>query len=486
MDLAVTTGGTLLTTAAQMVFMRVIAENLGPEEFGAHALARRVVSTLLPAVTLGTGVGIPRFLGGSRTTAERDAFLLAGLALGVGPAVVLAALALPATRELATLLIRRPGYETLVLATLALTLGQAIFAVLYGLYRGEGHMGRANVWQVATAGIGPLITAWIFAKYRRADVLIALSAAWSALAAVPLALSAIDAGRRTDGQSVKARARVLLAYGLPRVPAGFALGALFATGPFLAPHFDSLQAAGHLVAGQSVLTVAESLVVAFGLVALPRFARLAAEGQHEPIRQGVEDTIAFVWHVGLLLAVMGIVWSEEIVVLLLGPQYRPAVPVLEIMLGSLVPYLAYVMLRSIVDAVEDRAVNTRNLTLAVLTAALGGAALASVGLGARGLALGSAAGILVLGAGTVRFLARRYRIDWTELRAVQTSASAALLLLVCVLLRRWLLATYQGTLVFLIAAAASAALGLLYLVFLRWLGVAWLDRILRHVRGISS
>ncbi len=483
-DLVVTTVGTLATTAAQVVFVRVIAEGLGPEQFGAHALARRAVATLLPLLTLGTSLALPRFLAVKKSRPERDVLVLAGLALGIAPALVLALAGLGLKTKLTVLLFRTLSFEPLLAATLALVVSQALFTVLYAVYRGKGEMTPANGWLVVTTGLGPLITAWFYAGRGRADVIVALSAAWMALAVVPLAEWVIRAlaSVRTAPELLGAF-RQLLAYGLPRVPAGFALAALFGAAPLLAPHFGSMDEVGHLVAGQSVLTAAESLVFAFGLVALPRFARLADEGRHETIAEAVNDAFALVYHLGLFLGLQGLIWAEEMVLLLLGDQYRAAVPILRVMLFAVVPYLGYVMLRSIVDAVEDRAVNTRNLAFSVLVSIVTGVALASLGLGGLGLAIGSAVGIFVLGGTTLLFLNGRYPIRWRGLRLGSTLGLNAVALLAGLLLRWWLTTVYARVPLFVAVGCVEVFLAVLYVAALLRLRIGWLLHLVRRVRG---
>lgn len=483
-DLVVTTIGTLVTTAAQVLFMRVVAEGLGPEQFGAHALARRAVATLLPLLTLGTSLALPRFLAVKKLRTEHDVVVLAGLALGVLPALALAVAGLGLRTRFTTLLFRSLSYEPLLLAMLGLAVSQSLFTVLYAVYRGKGEMTPANGWLVVTTGVGPLVTAWFYASWGRADVIVALSAAWMALSTIPLvewALRALPSARTEP--AFRGAVRQLLAYGLPRVPAGFAAAALFGVGPLLAPHFGSMVTAGHLVAGQSVLTVTESLVFAFGLVALPRFARLADEGRHDTIRDAVNDAFALVYHLGLFLSLQGLIWAEEIVLLLLGSQYKPAVPILRVMLFTVPPYLGYVMLRSIVDAVEDRAINTWNLTISVLVSVVAAVALASLGLGGLGLALGQAVGIFVLGGTTLLFLHGRYPLRWGELRLGTTFGLNIAALLGGLLIRLWLTSAYAGVALFVAIGCAEVVLATLYLAALLQVRIGWLLRLRQRVCG---
>jgi O-antigen/teichoic acid export membrane protein len=98
------------------------------------------------------------------------------------------------------------------------------------------------------------------------------------------------------------------------------------------------------------------------------------------------------------------VWSDVIVRAWLGDRYIPAIPLVRIVLVSAVPYCGYTLLRSVIDVLDERAINTRNtVTAAGVTLALSlGAGV--LGYGAVGLAVATTGGLMVLGALSVHFL----------------------------------------------------------------------------------
>jgi len=85
---------------------------------------------------------------------------------------------------------------------------------------------------------------------------------------------------------------------------------------------------------------------------------------------------------------------------------------MKIIILSLGPYLGYVILRSIVDAIEVRAVNTLNLSISLAIAAVTSIIFIYAGFGITGLAIGTTIGFLVLGVMTCFYLLRRYKISF--------------------------------------------------------------------------
>jgi O-antigen/teichoic acid export membrane protein len=95
--------------------------------------------------------------------------------------------------------------------------------------------------------------------------------------------------------------------------------------------------------------------------------------------------------------------------LFMGTGFGGAVPIVRVCLLAVPPYVMYMMLRSAVDALHDRALNARNLGVAVVASAAG--VLVSLGFG--GSAVTVSAGVLLgfyaLGALTVWDAARLAR-----------------------------------------------------------------------------
>jgi O-antigen/teichoic acid export membrane protein len=485
-DLLITGLASVLSTVATVVMIRVLAGQLGPEEFGAYSLARRLLATLVPIATLGMGVALPRYVATSADQAQCRRYLAGALVLGIAPSLVILVAGTAAAAPLTELVFRAGAYRSLFRATLWLTLGNAVYGALYAYYRGLNRMKVANAWQMAVIAAGPLAISLLFAAPGRAALIVALCAVLTLAAAVPLGVEVVrGAPARRRGEADRSLAQ-LARYGLPRVPAGFALAGLFAVGPFLAPYVASMREAGYLAAGQSVLTAAESGMVAFGLVALPKVARMVADGRIAEVRDAIEHVVSAVLHIAMFAVAQGVLWADEIVLALLGPQYREAVPILRLLLAALMPYLVYVVLRSILDGVEDRAINTINLLAALGVSLVASLVAVALGFGARGLAMGAVAGFLALGASTLFYLVRARPFPWRALRLPETLALCAGSLLLGVPAKLALESASHGATLLVAAGMSVTIIGSLYLAGLWWLQVDWLVELGKRVTPIAT
>jgi len=342
-------------------------------------------------------------------------------------------------------------------------------------------MSRANLWQINVVGFGPVIVAGILANSGWVEAIIFGQAILFLSATVPLAYYVYIFWHDRPTLALSFSARELLEYGLPRVPAGLALAGILATGPFLAPHIGDLKDAGYLAAGQSVLTMIEGAIVAFGLVALPKVAQLAAAGQREFLKNSISDLIAFILHLGLFINLHTLLWADQIVLILLGPQYEAALPVMRIILLGLVPYLAYVLLRSVVDAVEKKAINAMNLWISFIITLASNLFLVSLGFGIRGLAMGTALGFLSVGFLTIRYLWTTYQLDRSSLRLNEGLLFNAGFITLAILLKQGLLQLSGSPLLIAAAICVEAGLFALFMLALWKTKVHWLIELEKRI-----
>ncbi|MGH7536546.1 MAG: lipopolysaccharide biosynthesis protein, partial [Gemmatimonadales bacterium] len=408
---------------------------------------------------------------------ERDrlAYLAAGALFAVVPNLVLLAVGTPFAGFWARIFFSEARYGPVLTATLVLLVGSALYAVVFARYRGTGQMRRANLWHLWALAFGPALVAGALAESGRVDLIVLATAAVFGVVAVPLAgWLARAAALGVGWNDVQRRLGELLRYGLPRVPGAFAFGGLLAIGPFLAPYFGDLRQAGFLVAGQSIMRVVEGGTSAFGLVALPKMAALQASRRTGFIRERVEDIVAVAFHLGLFATCQLLLWSREIVLTWLGPGFVEAVPLIRVMLLAVVPYLGYALLRSVIDALDERAVNTGNTFVACGITAVLSVGLGLTGWGAFGLALAGSLGFITLGVLSIRHLWRELGLSAAHLSVLPALALNAVMVAAMLGAREVLPAGSQLLSTLAIGLGLEAVAFVLYLLGLRRAGARWL------------
>ncbi len=483
-DVILTTVTSIVTMVCSVLVTRFLAMGLGPVEFGAYTLARRIVSTAIPFATLCMGVALPRYLGflSSQGAAPPGYLTGAGAITTFFTALVIAVL-LGNRRMFAIWLFKDARYQPLIGAIAFMIIGIAFYQLVYANYRGHLQMVKANLWEIAITALGPLVLAYLLTEGATAGRMVFSLGSLSYLVLVPLIWKLWDDVRQLLASgSLGNVLKQLCCYGGPRVPGGFAFAGLLTLGPALAPHFGGLEEAGYLTVGQSILRIMDSAVVAFGLVALPRLARYSGAGKEDALRENMADLVAFLFQIGLFATLHIWLWTDPIVPLWLGTQYSAAIPVARVLVVALIPYLAYVVLRWVVDAVEVQAVNTLNLFIALGTAAVIGVALAASGLGVTGLAWGTTAGFVLLGGLTVSYLWRRFRFSWRRVLWGRTVFTNGILFVLAWAAHQWWIGGERGFIILGKLALIEGALFGIYLALLWWWGVGWMQEVRNRIQ----
>jgi O-antigen/teichoic acid export membrane protein len=477
-DVALTGVVSAVTMVSLICVTRWLAHSLGPDGFGAYGLARRMLSWITELSTVPVGIAVARHVATASREADRASFRRAGILYGLVPNVLLLVVAILAARPLASLVFRDARYAGVAAATGVLVCGMACYSVVFAWYRGIGEMRAANAWQLWVLAIGPALCAWFLRDTGRVDWIIGSMGIVALTGLVPIAL-----WWRAHVTSIRERLQDLLHYGLPRMPSGIAFGGLLAIGPFLAPYAGSLREAGFLVAGQSLMRVVEGGTSAFGLVALPRFAALRVEGRENFVRARVADVASMATHLGLFATISLAIWAPEIVMVWLGPEYVAAVPLIRVPLIATAPYLMYALLRSVTDALDDRAINTRNLTISAIVTSLLSIVVLLVGGDVVALAAVGALGFFVLAVLTVRHLRRLLRFSIASLSLPSTLSVNLIAGVIAAVVHGVLVGRLSPSAALAIGFASAGVLFLLSILALRSLGLGWVREIESRIRS---
>jgi O-antigen/teichoic acid export membrane protein len=364
----------ITVTVAGILLLKLAASFLGPVGFGEYTLTRRAIGLMYLPLVLGLGIAAPRYIAIARTGTvagfTESAFAIATLTAGLIPPLFVAFLLNLMPGFASTLLFGTSTLAKLVFPTSLALAGMSLHAMVYAVYRGRSEMGFANTMQFVNLGIVP-VTAFLVSTRTAPAVLTGTASLWIGVSLVALAHVLWRERKGWEGTAhMKSHLRTLLRFGLPRVPGDFAMVALFGIPAFIAVHAHGVVAAGQFSAALSVLTMASGAFAPVGLVVLPRASALAAAGDIPAVRHLVLRILAG----GILLAGIGVLTGEILIPPFIrwyfGAAFVPAIPVFRACLLGAIPYAVYVLMRSILDALEVKALNSKNLiiSLAVVVA----------------------------------------------------------------------------------------------------------------------
>lgn len=369
---------TMLAEIAVMIsgilLLKLAAQFLDPAGFGEYTLSRRAVGLLYLPLVMGLGIAAPRYIAiamaGALPEHSASSFAFAALICGMLPPLVVAALMNIDQNAASAVLFGDTSLVELVRPASIALVGIALHSMVYAVYRGRGEMAFANVMQVVSLGLIP-VAVFLLSERDAAALLGATGVAWIVASAVSL-LFLIGRLLKTGERFAHPRkhAGVLLRFGLPRLPGEFALVGLFAIPALLALRAQGVVAAGQFSAALSLVTIFSGAFTPVGLLVLPRASALAAQGNIA----GVRRIAGRVLLVGTVVAVCGVIVGQVVLAPLIqwyfGAAFLPAVPVFRICLIAAIPYIVYVLLRNVLDALDVRAINSRNLLMALTMLAI--------------------------------------------------------------------------------------------------------------------
>nr|WP_320191931.1 lipopolysaccharide biosynthesis protein [uncultured Desulfobacter sp.] len=407
-----TTVASFCVTASLILTTRILATGLGPDEFGVYSLARRFIANMSPLILLSMGVSLRRYVAMSFTENDHRTYIMAAVVSVSVLIFLLLSFSWLGGRSITRLVFSDKAYINTFYASVIFMGCYCYWVITSASLFGMQKVRTVNFYQLLIGGALPLVVASIFADSQSSSKIlmyIGLGNLICLVVLVPELFKGLKSTMNIKKELVHSFS-VLSKYGLPRVPGDFLFAGLFSLGPFLASYFGSVKQAGFFVIAQYIFRVMEAAISAFGQVAIPKIAQLVVQNKTEFLKHQIENLVVMVFHMGLFTTIHLSIWADEIVLSWLGNEYRPSIAIIQVIIISLGPYLAYVLLRSVIDAVEVRAVNTMNLFISLTSAVVSSFVFHCFGFQVIGLAAGSAIGYSVLGILTILFLARRFKI----------------------------------------------------------------------------
>lgn len=424
-------GLTGFTSAAVLVtglaIVSVFGRILGAVALAEYLLIRRMYSWLQSATLLGIDSALPRYVAMTDASRprERDGFLLSGILCG-GVVVVLAfAILNGAGDAFGKWIFGADGMRSLVLALSLFLAGGDAHGIVYGFYRGQLAMKKANALQVINLVAVPLGCVFVFAHWRSTALIVgaigSLMILFSFLFALPLFPQILRAAHR----DLRWPSKRLLEYGVPRLPSIFALGALLALGPIAASHRIALARVTPLLLGTSMLMGIAASVEPLGLILLSKVSMFVSQNRTAELRTHLSLLQEAVIACYAFVCLQMIVFADVVVRAWVGNRLAGGIDIVRVTLLAIPFYLLFAALRSVIDATSVTPYNTFNILISfgVFLVLLGAAAFFSpAGELLWTIALAMLLAIAILAALTVRTLRRMYRLQMNWTRSISAAA----------------------------------------------------------------
>ncbi|MCP5109173.1 MAG: lipopolysaccharide biosynthesis protein [bacterium] len=337
-----------------LLLVKIMGIVLDKEHFGLFVVFRRTIGVMLPLVTLSLGLSLAKFV--SFDKEKQDHYLKLTLGIVNIVLLILLAAAFLLDTTASRLLFGTPGYPMLAKVFFLFLYAGALYLVVYSFYRGKQEMVRANILNMIyfsfplLLGVGLLVLR-PGSYYRTLIYYFGLYAIPVMAVCIIYYLKKRVFTFRYPFKFTLKESGAFLLYGLTRMPASLALSAIFAFPALFAGRYMTLEIAGLIGLAVMVIRMLEIFAAPFNKIFLPKFSEFKGMGKDEDIREKslmvVDFIITFLPVVVLLLVGL----SKHIVLFWMGVKFIDAVPAVETAMLFSAFYVAYALIRGILNGV---------------------------------------------------------------------------------------------------------------------------------------
>lgn len=475
-DLAFSMASEFSVLVAGVVLVSLVGRLLGPVALGEFLLVRRVSAWLVTGVLLGMANALPRYVayGAKKPAGERRAYFLAAAGCLLGSTILVGLILYLGRQSFARWLFGDTKLASLVLPLCLLLAGLAAQTAVYGYFRGMMTFRRANAIQVFHFAIVPVVAVLLLYPTRSVALILDLTGGATVVVAILFASPIIRELAQNPLPKLRPYAAELLRYGVGRVPGYFGSSALFALGPMIAAHYVPMTQVGYLLLGSNLLMVLGYTAAPLSMVLLSKFSMMLGQNRLQEVRSSVGHLMGAALDLSVFASIQLVVFADTLVQIWVGPKFVGAVLIVRLLTLAVPPYLFYMALRSSIDAISIKPLNTGNVLVAVVTyLVLTGVTLKFVPASSllEGIAGSLVVALIILGMLTARTFRELYSlgIPW---RRFTPSLLAAVILGAASFGFRWVQGFHEAP----IMAALFGLLvsGVFFIVLLR-LGSPWLE-----------
>jgi O-antigen/teichoic acid export membrane protein len=365
-----------------------------------------------PFILLSSGIALARCIAMSRSESETQKISLAGMIILLGTLGAANIGGILFAYKISNYLLKdkMTGFGAYV-AFLVYFNSYFIFVYYYSCLRGRDLMHKANAWQIIGIGIVPMLISFLTVRWSSLSMVFWLGSIPLMAAIIPIIYD-VSPEHFREFKAIREKLYELLAFGIPRVPGALMYNGMLAFGPILANYLESSKASGYLVISQSFLKMIESGMEGFNRVALPAFSRQSVSHNRNEFKQHLSEIVMIIIDFGTFISIQLLVWAPSIIPCWVGENYSSAVRPTQILAVGIVPYLMYVTLRSILDAFEKNALNSKYVLVSCMTTIGGVVILLHFKLGLQSYPIGLVMGFLVLGMLNVRKVLEMFNIHY--------------------------------------------------------------------------
>jgi O-antigen/teichoic acid export membrane protein len=344
---------------------KLVAHYFGTEGFSAFALSKRTISFILPGITLGLGVAIPRYMAIAYSTGKNrkgDSYIAGGTLLLFALLVIFSFTILVFENTASFLFFGSKEYITFMIPIVVMLAGLILFSCIYGYFRGRLLIIFAGIYKAVSLGLFPLFACMVANSVEQQMLFQGfLMTGFSGLIFI-MGYKKI----RPEKKTVFSCTKEIASYGLKRIPGDFCISGIIAIPAILSAHLYGIVEAGFVAFGITILNILSAAFAPIGLILLPKVSELFVQKKYNEIRIYIKRLVVVSLLAGISFFIISELATKFLLELIVGEANNEMVSVQRYMMLASLFIPLYISLRNINDAIYERAANAANIYKASL------------------------------------------------------------------------------------------------------------------------
>ena len=357
-DLLLTAFTSLLIALSNVLLYKLALITLGTSGFFEYSLSRRIIATVMPAMMIGFGVSVPRYVALYSGNREQYQLFTGVFMLLVGIGIFFLMISTALRRPLAYALFGDRDYASTIVPITFVMVGSALHAVCFGYYRGRLNMVVANLINILGMIVRP-VSSMLLSKGSVESLFLIHGSIIIVISSIVFILSGKAIGFVNLPRNIK-HIKEALGYGVRRVPGDFALMALLGLPSIISVHVTGLEEAGMMAFCMTMVTVYGAIYSPVSTLLLPYVAiRSRIEGMEAVKFQSI-NVVKYSLISSVVLFVIIFIGADWLTYKYLGSEFVKYSWMIKVTAFAGLLFSIYVSLRSVNDAIFSRAVNARS------------------------------------------------------------------------------------------------------------------------------
>lgn len=340
-----------------------ISHEYSSEDFEKFNLSRRLMGIVQVFLMMGFAVSLPRSIALLTEGKIKSIFIATNiyvsLLLVILFSLVFALICTLFPEFIGLLFWNSTNYSDLVIIISVCMISMVCYQIVFSVARGVMNIFLANTMTVLSAIIP--VTSLIFFNNIEAFYIFTSVSNFSLATIFFLLLVKLNNYRFFFSFKLfKRQAVKLLNFGLPRIPGDFAIEGIMSLPVFVTAHLKGSSEASHLSFAISLLSMLGTLLAPVNLILLPLSANLIASKNMGVLKNHINKLFLLFIPVVIILTIVFNLSTDFILEVYLNSPNDNMEMYLKIVSLSFIPYMIYLLLRSVNDAFYSRPVNSIN------------------------------------------------------------------------------------------------------------------------------